>query len=489
MSGPDQEIELKFACEPEDLAAVLAATPAGDDESRELISVYFDTADRVLERAGVSLRVREHKARRVQTVKRGRGLVREEYEAPIAGLAPDITLEPLPKLLPKDATLRPAFNVRVNRRQRTLRYAGAKIEVALDEGEASSGERRRRICEVELELKSGPSAALFGLARELAAAAPLYLAFESKAAQGRTLLAGGPPDAYRSDPIVLARDASAAQAFHVVATGALAQIAANAARLRVQPGAEAVHQLRVGVRRFRSALSTFKPIVQGDGLDTLKADLKWLSASCDRARNLDVFATETLQPVSGIDREPLGGESLRTAIDLARRAAWTHAAEAVASDRFRTLMIDAVAWLETGDWRSGPEAQARALGFARRALKRHRKRLAQRGDAARGGGDDARHHLRIEAKKLRYASEDFESLFAEKAVHRYLERLKAMQDVLGGLNDLVTAEPLITALALPPDAASTASALVGRKGAAKSALIAQAMEALEALEAADPFWD
>lgn len=77
----DREIELKFLCAPEDLGAVLAAAPAGDDESRELISVYFDTAGRDLQKAGVSLRVRESRGRRVQTLKRGEGLSREEYEA------------------------------------------------------------------------------------------------------------------------------------------------------------------------------------------------------------------------------------------------------------------------------------------------------------------------------------------------------------------------------------------------------------------------
>src|ERR1700748_3011154 len=119
---PDREIELKFACGPEDLAAVLAAAPAGDDETRERISVYFDTPDLVLQKAGASLRVREHRGQRVQTLKRGQGLVREEHEAPIEGLAADPALEPLPKLLPQGAALKPAFNIRVIRRQRTFRY-------------------------------------------------------------------------------------------------------------------------------------------------------------------------------------------------------------------------------------------------------------------------------------------------------------------------------------------------------------------------------
>ena len=81
--SPDREIELKFACAQDDLAAVLAAAPAGDDETRELISVYFDTADLVLQKAGASLRVREHKGKRVETLKRGQGLIREEHEAPL----------------------------------------------------------------------------------------------------------------------------------------------------------------------------------------------------------------------------------------------------------------------------------------------------------------------------------------------------------------------------------------------------------------------
>src|SRR5262245_53209959 len=96
-----QEIELKFLCAPEDLGRVLAAAPEGDDDTRELISVYFDTPDLDLQKAGASLRVRESKGQRVQTLKRGDGLAREEHESPIAGDAPDPSLGPLSELLPQ----------------------------------------------------------------------------------------------------------------------------------------------------------------------------------------------------------------------------------------------------------------------------------------------------------------------------------------------------------------------------------------------------
>jgi triphosphatase len=484
----DREIELKFACGPEDLAAVLAAAPAGDDETRELISVYFDTPDLVLQRAGASLRVREHKGRRVQTLKRGQGLVREEHEAPIEGLAPDPALEPLPSMLPEGANLRPAFNVRVSRRQRTFRYRDAEIEMALDQGEVSGGDQKRPICEVELELKSGSPATLFALARELSGAAPLYLAFASKAARGQALAAGADPAALKSGKAEIAEAATAGEAFQAIARNALAQIAANAASLREAPGPHAVHQLRVGARRLRSALSTFKTVVEGEGLETVKVDLKWLSGTCGRARNLDVFADETLAAAEHGDALPPGLDRLRIALDTAREAAWAHASEAAASERFRALMIDTAAWVETGAWRDGEGAGKPVGPFAKAALKKHLKKLGKRGRDAEGGDDVARHHLRIEAKKLRYACEALASLHRAKQVHRYLRHLKELQEVLGALNDLVTAEPLIAALALPSEAAFAAGELVGLKAAAKPQLIAGAAKALARLQAADPFW-
>jgi triphosphatase len=489
MSGADREIELKFACGPPDLAAVLAAAPAGDDETRELISVYFDTADRLLQKAGVSLRVREYKGKRVQTLKRGHGLVREEHETPIEGLAPDPALEPLPSLLPDGATLKPSFNVRVSRRQRTFRYQGAEIELALDQGEVTGGDRRSPICEVELELKSGAPAALFALARELSAAAPLYLAFEGKAARGQALMADAAASGRTANKLMLPKDATVGEAFQAIARKALAQIAGSAAALRLQPGAEAVHQLRVAARRLRSALTTFRLLLAGEQAEALKAELQWLAHACDAARNLDVFIDETLRPAE-TEETPLGGlPTLRKAMDAARGAAWAQAGEAAASARFRAMMIEAAAWVETGDWLGRDGAGEAARPFAKHSLRRHLKTLTKRGRAAHRGDDAARHHLRIEAKKLRYGAEALASLYGEKRVERYLDRLKVLQDVLGKLNDLATAEPLVSSLTLSSEAAFAAGELVGLKIAEKPALVARAEKALDRLKAAHPFWE
>jgi inorganic triphosphatase YgiF len=483
----DREVELKFLCTPEDLAPVLAAAPAGDEESRELISVYFDTPDRALQKAGVSLRVRESKGRRVQTLKRGEGMSREEHEAPIAGFAPDPELGPLKRLLPQGESLKAAFNVRVTRRQRTVRYDGAEIELALDQGEVTGGSARSPICEVELELKSGPQQALFALARDLSKAAPLYLSFEGKAARGQALVAGEPLQARRTEKVALPGDITAAEAFQGVARGALAQIASNAAVLRAAPQAEAVHQLRVAARRLRSALSTFKPIVRDTGLDAVKAELRWLAQSCDQARNLDVFADSALATGQAMPYPPAGLAALDRALQALRRQAWAEAAEAATGARFRALMVETTAWTETGAWLAAAPPTA-AETFAAKAMDARRDKVLKHGKHLKDGDDVARHHLRIQAKKLRYAAEAFAGLYPRKAAKSYIRRVKALQDVLGDLNDLATVGPLVEGLDLASDAAFAAGELAGWRSAGKPALIARAGKAFHRLADADPFW-
>ena len=399
-------------------------------------------------------------------------------------------MNPCRRCCPDGASLHPAFNVRVSRRQRTFRYLDAEIELALDQGEVTGAERRSPFCEVELELKSGPPSALFALARDLSAAAPLYLAFDSKASRGRALVAGdAAAAAQKAGRTELSPDATAGEALQTVARGALAQIAGNAAALRAQPSAEAVHQLRVAARRLRSALDTFKPAVGGEDLGAVKTELKSLGQACDAARNLDVFIEETLTSAELGVGGSKGLLALREAAEAARAAAWTRVGEAAASARFRRLMIDVAAWVETGDWRDGPPAQVPVKAFAREALRRHLKKVAWRGHDVRKGDDAARHHLRIEAKKLHYAAEALASLFGEKHARRYLRHVKDLQAVLGALNDLATAEPLIASLGLPADAAFVAGELVGLKVAGKPQLIARAARTLARLKAADPFWD
>ncbi|CAN7160606.1 CHAD domain-containing protein [Phenylobacterium sp. LjRoot219] len=485
-----QEIELKFLCAPEDLVRVLAAAPAGDDESRELISVYFDTPDLDLQKAGASLRVRESKGQRVQTLKRGDGLAREEHETPISSDAPDPALGPLPDLLPARArgSLKPAFHVRVTRRQRLVRFDGAEIEMALDQGEVRGGKEVSPISELELELKSGDPAALFGLARELSHAAPIYLSFASKAQRGQALVAGCPLHAHRRARVALGKDATVAEVFQAIARSALESIAANAEVLRQRADAEAVHQLRVGARALRSALSTFREVVEDEAFERVKSELRWLAKACDDARNLDVFADETLLPAAKLDPAPPALPALVAEVQAAREHAAADVAQAAASARFRDLLIEVTGWVDTGPWLSRPPAGEPARPFAAKALQKRRRKLLKDGRDLAGLSDEDRHQVRIDAKKLRYAAEGFQGLYGRKGPGDFIKALKSMQDELGALNDLATAETLLNSLGLTPEAAFAAGELVGRKTTDKKRHIAKAAKALDRLADIAPFW-
>nr|MCH1932156.1 nucleotide exchange factor GrpE [Shewanella shenzhenensis] len=93
----------------------------------------------------------------------------------------------------------------------------------------------------------------------------------------------------------------------------------------------------------------------------------------------------------------------------ARGPAAAEAAFAASSERFRAFLLDATAWVETGDWLSDParrkDRDRPARTFAADALERRLKRLRRKAKGFEGADDAHRHALRIEAKKLRYAAE------------------------------------------------------------------------------------
>jgi inorganic triphosphatase YgiF len=493
MSG-SQEIELKFLCAPGDMAAVLAAAPAGEDETRELASTYFDTPDLKLQKAGVTLRVRESRGRRVQTVKRGEGLVREEHEAEMASERPNLQMGPLREILHNgDAeALQPAFQVRVTRRQRLLRYGDAEIELALDEGRVEGGGAAAPISEVELELKSGPPARLFDLARELSQAAPLYISFDPKSARGQALAAGEAPHARRKERVELAADIATAGAFQAMAGNALGQIAANAVLLRATPDPEAIHQLRVAARRLRSLMATFSPMLKSLEMERLKDELRWLAHACDDARNLDVFSERLEATLKVMDPAPTGAAALRAALAEARNKAAVAAAEAARSERFRSLMLDLTAWIETGAWLADEVREelrrAPARAFAAHVLGERRRKLMKKGRDLAHLDDAARHDARIEAKKLRYTAEAFASLFGDKAVRRFVGRMKDLQDELGALNDLRLAAQVLDRVPMAPEAAFAAGEATGVQACEKPERLKAAEQALKRLAKTERFW-
>lgn len=451
------EVELKLELSPKD-AGLLEASGllAYDPKRQRQRSVYFDTADRRLVKAGLTLRIRRSDRKRIQTVKANGGnsaglFARAEWERRVAGDVPVIDdTTPIRALLGESAAdLAPAFAVRVERRTWTIRCGDAVIELVLDRGAVIAGDRQSPICELELELKGGDAAALFAFARKLDAAVPVRLGILTKSERGYALL-GPLCTVFKAEPVMLPKDATAADAFQHVVRNCLRQYRQNEDALLAGHSVEALHQARVALRRLRSAFFIFRTLVDHAGR-RLGDDLRWLARQLGEARNIDVLSDRASDP------------GLHDRLETARRAAYANLDEALASPRTRALMLDLAQWTTAGAWLV--DADTRYLrdepvrAFADAALDRLRRKVKRHGRDLADADDDARHKVRKDAKKLRYAADFFVSLFDGKHERRRYKRfvtaLEAVQDQLGMLNDLAMAPRLLLKLGLAdePDAA------------------------------------
>lgn len=473
------EIELKLLLAPHDAPlfagqALLAAWSAQAPQRQTLHDIYVDTPELQLARHQAGLRVRQSGHAWIQTLKAGGdasgGLHRRhEWEGPVAGPAPDIdallallkrrdqACEPVRALLRKAAVrdrLQTMFATRMVRTAWQLRTPqGDAIECVLDQGVIEANGESTPVCEVELELKAGRSASLFELALALQQQVPLLLGQLNKAERGYRLacpeLVPAPQPA-RAQALALDSAMPLEQAFVQIAGNCLQQIAANADGVMAHAEAESLHQMRVGVRRLRSALGMFAPLLALP--PALQEELDWLSGALGSARDWDVLAGSTLAGLADeLDAALLA--PLVTGAEARAQQAHADTGAALASPRYTALMLDLQRWLHARDWRSAAtRRQLRQLdkaapGFARRTLGKAQRRLLRRGKGLSDATPGQRHRVRIAAKKARYATTFFAGLLRPRRVRAYERDLAKLQDVLGGLNDLEVADGLLQQLA------------------------------------------
>jgi len=469
----NQEIELKLRVDPQHLARFRNSSAFAGSQARaitqNLESVYYDTEGLALRQRGVTLRVRKKGKSYIQTIKianehAGGVFSRGEWETPVAGPLPDLSAvedrEALDYLGVVGADeLKPVFASHIKRNLRLLNGAdgqpgGTVIEVAVDQGELRAADGTvLPVAEVELELKEGTPQALFDLALKLAEVAPVRVETRTKAERGYALVSGESESSVKAQKLELKREHTAEQALASIMRNCLSHTVLNEAAALKGEDPEGIHQMRVALRRLRSALGLFRDLMPPDQYQFLAGEVKWLAGELGNARNWDVFLADLLAPVEAAleSDKPIG--ALHRAALAARAKAYEQARAAIQSPRYTVLLLRFGGWLESRSWRQQPLSEEAARLFAPVAqlangllAKRHRKarklgaRFAKLAPAER-------HQLRIALKKLRYAIEFFRSLYGDKQVVRYLKRLSALQDDLGHLNDVATAESLMDKLA------------------------------------------
>lgn len=469
------EIELKFRILPGRLAAVRRAVATASARVEPLAAVYFDTPGEHLARARVALRLRREGPLWVQTLKAegASAMQRLEHNVPLesvsgSGATPALHLHrhdgteagaALHRVLASagavaggeagagvgagGAALTERYATEIQRTCRVLRSGGARIELALDEGVIRAQGRSLPVCELEFELLDGPPQALLALAARWVDRFGLVLDMRSKSERGHLLAAGRPasPPAVGAAPRLASR-AAPAQALAAMLAVALRPALANASVLAdadiaesVAGNAEYLHQLRVALRRVRSVLAVFGPLLPPPVVALAPALAALFDALGDQ-RDRDVLA-EQLGPAlraAGaplVELPPVGPSAgARGLVDLL----------AASNTQRLWLALLAAGWPPEPAPGAAPGHAATALrprlGAALTALHRQVRR-----DAARFGAlDEARRHrLRRRIKRLRYATELSAGVWPAKSTAAFLRRLQRAQAALGDDHDALVA--------------------------------------------------
>ncbi len=342
---------------------------------------------------------------------------------------------------------------------------------------------------------AGAEPAVLAVALAMAGVLPVAVPRASLAAEALSVTRAMPSPPRHEGPPELPAGLSVAAAFARV-VGHLTDVILYFAPLAAdgRDGPEPVHQMRVAVRRLRSAIKVFRRAVRCPSVDAVNAHLKSLASRLGPTRDWDVFVTETGAKVGAafpternVHRLLAAAERRRLACNAELRT-YLHGAE------FRRLGIE-LACLAGGDsWQATlGEAEKNELAsplndFARVVLNRRLERLAQLEGDIETLEPGELHATRIRAKRLRYAAEIFAPLYAGKASKRFIRRLATLQDRLGTLNDGAVAESLLAELGGSRLAFASGVVLgfVGAHGGRARERIARAWRKFDRLA---PFWD
>ena len=275
----------------------------------------------------------------------------------------------------------------------------------------------------------------------------------------------GRPAAVSAKPIELPSKATLGNAITEIVSNTLDHFTANRASLLAAEHPDAIHQVRVALRRLRSALLMFNWVLPSGELSDLRREAKRIASALGPAREWDVLCAIVEQmPLLRSDC-PVDCKSLFAALDDRRSAAYKEARALIESRDAAVFVLKVQSFLARRAWRNGlTKAERRHLNgsaknFTKRALVKLHSRVLKRGKGFPEHSSEARHKLRIALKNLRYGTEFFGALFGHaRRKQSCINRVLVLQELLGAQQDSVIAGKitgqLSAASGLGPDKAA-----------------------------------
>jgi CHAD domain-containing protein len=490
-------MELELVLHPDDAGklphvAMIEAAKAGRIRTKAARMIWHDSPDRDLAAGGLALA--EHSGIwQLERLTPGPDDVWHPGTPPLClaeAYQPSALAHSLPEpLAPVAAFEGKSTNV-------PLSVADEPVSMVLLRGDLRTVTAEHPVCRLRISgAETSVHAIAVAVAGELRAAVPrASLAAEAlataagSAAASRRLGAPGLPAGARESPAAAFR--------HVL--GHLTDVILHHAPAAAIGGddTEPLHQMRVAVRRARSAIAIFRGALACPAFDAVNGSLKTIGSRLAGARDWDVFVTETAPAVAAALPQDTKLAHLIAVAQRRQREAHTVLRGWLTGSGFHVLGIE-LAWLAASDgWiptagTMEPAPPATPLPeFAVAILHRRWRKMLAAGKKIETLDVPALHGLRLRTKRMRYAAEIFVPLFPGRVAHRFLRRLNTLQRLLGNLNDAAAAEQLLREVGSGSGRHVYATGLVlGFAAASAMTLRLRILRAWAKFERQSPFWD
>lgn len=239
------------------------------------------------------------------------------------------------------------------------------------------------------------------------------------------------------------------------------QILSSRDRTLTSADPEGPHQLRVGLRRLRSGLWLFRPLLPEGCAKPLGHEARWLGQETGHLRDLEVLFFETVQPYL----EATGGDkALAALVRILANAVKNQKrdlARTLRGARAERLLEEAAALNNAAFWLPAADDPAALRDLCLTALALRQQQAQELGRYFKALDETGRHDFRKTLKKLRYTAECVHAVFKAKETGRYIKKLKRLQEGLGAMNDAVVAREVLTSITagMAPDGPARIAAM------------------------------
>ena len=451
MSDLIEEFELKLLF-PQDRLAALEGwmISKGGTRRQRLQAAYIDTDDFLLARSGIALRVRKEGRQWFQTLKAPTSshLERLEHNVSLVHVGsgvPEWNIKhhsehlagkALKKVLSGRSVseLKVKYRTDIFRRSAQIRARGALLEYALDTGvilapHQDGQESSIPVCELEIELLQGQKEAVLIHAKNIIKKYHAYIDTRSKSERGFNLASGiqsAPPLKTKALGLNKLNDVTITTE---LLNSCLNQILVNASEINtgVVYFDEHLHQLRVGMRRLKTAMR-FMALRAIFFSETDLNILEKVFSELGHYRDLN-FLDEKLTPSLEAVQAPV--------MHLSKVADLPHPQIFLKEQKFQLFLISTLLLIvHLGRLDSNIKLLKPLI---LQELNKVHKDTKKSADHFMSIQDDERHKLRKKLKRLRYSLEFFKDLCDQSAYKAYLKKLEKVADCLGNYNDICVA--------------------------------------------------